>query len=112
MGAPEVLLLDEVERGLDAEGRAALAARLGAHHIVGSQQFHLVERQQRLRQEAEDRRALDDPSLAAGDEDAKRRAFELTRQALGYRFLQLLALPLERLSPAALAAAATAINHS
>ena len=53
-----------------------------------------------------------DPSLAAGDEDAKRRAFELTRQALGYRFLQLLALPLERLSPAALAAAATAINHS
>jgi ABC-2 type transport system ATP-binding protein len=30
VGAPEVLLLDEVERGLDAEGRAALAARLSA----------------------------------------------------------------------------------
>ena len=55
--------------------------------------------------------AYPDPSLVAGDDDARRRAFELTRQALGYRWLQLLALPLERLSPAALQAAATAIYH-
>ncbi|MCH8857303.1 MAG: arsenate reductase ArsC, partial [Proteobacteria bacterium] len=34
-----------------------------------------------------------DPSLVKGEE-AKRRAFELTRQALGYRMLQLLQLPL------------------
>jgi len=36
-----------------------------------------------------------DPSNAEGGESGKRRAFELTRQALGYRMLQLLALPLE-----------------
>jgi len=35
-----------------------------------------------------------DPSNAEGGESGKRRAFELTRQALGYRMLQLLALPL------------------
>ncbi|MCE4555642.1 arsenate reductase ArsC [Roseateles cellulosilyticus] len=34
-----------------------------------------------------------DPSLVKGDE-ARRRAFELTRQAIGYRMLQLLHLPL------------------
>jgi arsenate reductase len=34
-----------------------------------------------------------DPSNAEGD-DGKRRAFELTRQAIGFRLLQLLALPL------------------
>jgi len=31
-----------------------------------------------------------DPSNAEGDDDAKRRAFELTRQAIGFRMLQLL----------------------
>ena len=36
-----------------------------------------------------------DPSNAEGGDDGKRRAFELTRQAIGYRMLQLLALPLE-----------------
>jgi arsenate reductase len=36
-----------------------------------------------------------DPSNAEGGDDGKRRAFELTRQALGYRMLQLLELPLE-----------------
>lgn len=36
-----------------------------------------------------------DPSNAEGGEEGKRRAFELTRQAIGYRMLQLLALPLE-----------------
>lgn len=36
-----------------------------------------------------------DPSNAEGGEEGRRRAFELTRQAIGYRMLQLLALPLE-----------------
>ena len=36
-----------------------------------------------------------DPSNADGGDAGKRRAFELTRQALGYRMLQLLTLPLE-----------------
>ncbi len=46
-----------------------------------------------------------DPSQVQGDDDAKRRAFELTRQAIGYRMLQLLALPLATLPPAQLQAA-------
>jgi len=36
-----------------------------------------------------------DPSNAVGPDDAKRQAFELTRQAMAYRMLQLLALPLD-----------------
>jgi arsenate reductase len=43
-----------------------------------------------------------DPSNADGGEDGKRRAFELTRQAIGYRMLQLLQLPLESMERAAL----------
>jgi arsenate reductase len=43
-----------------------------------------------------------DPSNAEGGEEGKRRAFELTRQAIAYRMLQLLALPLETLSQAEL----------
>jgi arsenate reductase len=39
-----------------------------------------------------------DPSHAAGGDEGKRRAFELTRQAIGYRMLQLLALPLQTMS--------------
>jgi len=35
-----------------------------------------------------------DPSNAEGGDEGKRRAFELTRQAIGYKMLQLLALPL------------------
>lgn len=46
-----------------------------------------------------------DPSNAEGGEDGRRRAFELTRQAIGYRMLQLLALPLESLDRPALQAA-------
>jgi arsenate reductase (thioredoxin) len=46
-----------------------------------------------------------DPSNAEGGEAGRRRAFELTRQALGYRMLQLLALPFESMDRAALAAA-------
>jgi arsenate reductase (thioredoxin) len=43
-----------------------------------------------------------DPSKAEGGDDGKRRAFELTRQALGYRMLQMLALPIERMDATAL----------
>ncbi len=50
-----------------------------------------------------------DPSRAEG-ETAQRQAFELTRQALGYRMLQLLALPLHTLSAEALRAEVTQIG--
>jgi arsenate reductase len=50
-----------------------------------------------------------DPSNAEGGEDGKRRAFELTRQALGYRMLQLLALPIETMSAGELRTALQAI---
>jgi len=53
-----------------------------------------------------------DPSNAEGGDDGKRRAFELTRQALGYRMLQLLALPLAALDRAALQSALQAIARN
>ena len=53
-----------------------------------------------------------DPSNAEGGDEGKRRAFELTRQAIGYRMLQLLALPLETLDRSALQAALTEIGRS
>ena len=43
-----------------------------------------------------------DPSNAPGGDDVGRLAFELTRQAIGYRMLQLLALPLASLGNAEL----------
>lgn len=43
-----------------------------------------------------------DPSHAEGGDEGKRRAFELTRQAIGYRMLQLAQLPLETMGRAAL----------
>ena len=46
-----------------------------------------------------------DPSNATGGGEGKHQAFELTRQAIGYRMLQLLALPLDTLSNAELQAA-------
>lgn len=46
-----------------------------------------------------------DPSNAPGGDDGKRLAFELTRQAIGYRMLQLLQLPLGTLSNAQLQSA-------
>ena len=52
-----------------------------------------------------------DPSRADGDDSAKRRAFELTRQALGYRCLQLLSLPLAEMGRAALQLALTDIAN-
>lgn len=53
-----------------------------------------------------------DPSNAEGGDEGKRRAFELTRQAIGFKMLQLLALPLAELSPTELQAALVAIGRS
>jgi arsenate reductase len=53
-----------------------------------------------------------DPSNAAGGDDGKHLAFELTRQAIGYRMLQLLRLPLATMSDAELQRALTAIACS
>lgn len=53
-----------------------------------------------------------DPSDTDGGEDGKRRAFELTRQALGFRMLQLLALPIESMGRTTLQAELTAIGRS
>jgi arsenate reductase len=50
-----------------------------------------------------------DPSNAEGGDAGKRRAFELTRQALGYRMLQMLQLPLEAMDRATLQAELAAI---
>ena len=52
-----------------------------------------------------------DPSNAEGGDEGKRRAFELTRQAIGYRMLQLLALPLETMDRAQLHAALIEIGR-
>lgn len=43
-----------------------------------------------------------DPSNAEGGDEMKRQAFELTRQAIAYRMLQLLLLPIEDMSNAVL----------
>ena len=53
-----------------------------------------------------------DPSNAAGGDEGKRAAFEVTRQAIGYRMLQLLALPLETMNDAELQQALAAISRS
>lgn len=53
-----------------------------------------------------------DPSNAEGGDEGKRRAFELTRQAIGYRMLQLLALPLKTMDRTALQAALVEIGCS
>ncbi|CAB3796042.1 Arsenate reductase [Paraburkholderia caffeinitolerans] len=53
-----------------------------------------------------------DPSNAQGGDDGKRQAFELTRQAIGYRMLQLLLLPLDRLDNAELQQALDGILKS
>jgi len=52
-----------------------------------------------------------DPSNAEGGDAGKRSAFELTRQAIGYRMLQLLQLPLETLSKSDLHAELVAIGQ-
>ncbi|MEX3785841.1 arsenate reductase ArsC [Paraburkholderia sp. BR14374] len=53
-----------------------------------------------------------DPSNAPGGDEGKRQAFELTRQAIGYRMLQLLALPLDTLNNADLQQALNRIQQS
>ncbi|MEJ8850204.1 arsenate reductase ArsC [Variovorax rhizosphaerae] len=53
-----------------------------------------------------------DPSNAAGGDEGKRIAFELTRQAIAYRMLQLLALPMESMTDAELQAALTTISRT
>ena len=53
-----------------------------------------------------------DPSKAEGGDAGQRRAFELTRQALGYRVRQLLDLPLATMNLAALQTALQAIGRS
>lgn len=50
-----------------------------------------------------------DPSNVLGSDEGKRQAFELTRQAIGYRMLQLLQLPLETMGNAELQKALTEI---
>ena len=52
-----------------------------------------------------------DPSNATGGDENKRQAFELTRQAIGYRMLQLLALPLDTMDNASLQAALLDISR-
>jgi len=53
-----------------------------------------------------------DPSNAEGGDEGKRRAFELTRQAIGYRMLQLLDLPLQDMGKPELLAALQSIAQS
>lgn len=53
-----------------------------------------------------------DPSNALGGDEGKRAAFELTRQAIGYRMLQLLLLPLETMTTADLKTALETIGCS
>ena len=53
-----------------------------------------------------------DPSNAEGGDEGRRRAFELTRQAIGYRMLQLLDLPLQTMPRDELLAALQAISRS
>lgn len=53
-----------------------------------------------------------DPSNAEGGDEGKRRAFELTRQAIGYKMLQLLALPLDTMDREALQQALAGIAKS
>ena len=53
-----------------------------------------------------------DPSNAGGSETDRRSAFELTRQAIGYRMLQLVSLPFDSLDDVALRAALIDIAES
>jgi arsenate reductase len=53
-----------------------------------------------------------DPSNAEGGDVGKTTAFEITRQAIGYKLLQLLSLPLEQLSSNELQVALNEISKS
>ena len=50
--------------------------------------------------------------MRSGGDEGKRVAFELTRQAIGYRMLQLLQLPLDTMSDAELQQALDDISRS
>jgi arsenate reductase (thioredoxin) len=52
-----------------------------------------------------------DPSNISGGDDAKRTAFELTRQAIAYKMLRLVQLPFDRLSNAELQTCLNAIER-
>ena len=52
-----------------------------------------------------------DPSNAPGGDEGKRAAFELTRQAIAYRMLQLLQLPMAAMSNAELQRALNDIHR-
>jgi len=53
-----------------------------------------------------------DPSNAPGGDEGRRTAFELTRQAIGYRMLQLLQLPLDTMDDASLQTALVDLYRS
>ncbi len=53
-----------------------------------------------------------DPSAAEGELSGKRLAFEMTRQAIGYRALRLLALSMDQMSDAVLREELVAISRS
>ena len=53
-----------------------------------------------------------DPSRTTGDDDSRRQAFELTRQAIAYRMLQLVQLPFGTMSTAELKRALDGIARS
>jgi arsenate reductase len=53
-----------------------------------------------------------DPSHAEGGDEGRRRAFELTRQAIGYRMLQLLSLPIETMDRTSMQASLIEIGRS
>jgi len=53
-----------------------------------------------------------DPSNALGGDEGKRIAFELTREAIGFRMLQLLQLPIETMDNAALQKALNQISNN
>jgi arsenate reductase len=53
-----------------------------------------------------------DPSNTPGGDEARLAAFDVTRQAIAYRLLQLLRLPIEAMDDAALQAALLAISRS
>ncbi len=53
-----------------------------------------------------------DPSDAMGADEGKRAAFELTRQAIGYRMLQLLQLPLSTMDDVSLQKALVDLHRS
>lgn len=53
-----------------------------------------------------------DPSDAVGGEESKRTAFELTRQAIGYRMLRLLQLPFDSMDDVTLERALAEISRS